>query len=81
VPTPESAEAFAKLVAARIRLTEVTKELNEASVEMPTSNETRQRHAQLQQEWEQAFRDFEAATDELLIAAHEAKGQLPNAKE
>jgi len=63
VPTPESAEAFAKLVAARTRLTEITKELNEASVQMHATNEGRQRYAQLQQEWEQAFKDFETATD------------------
>jgi len=51
VPTPESAEAFAKLVATRTRLTEITKELNEASAEMHASKEGRERYAELQKEW------------------------------
>lgn len=34
VPTPETADAFAKLVEARARLNEVTKQLNEAHISM-----------------------------------------------
>ena len=73
MPTPESADAFFKLVAARTRLTEVTKELNEASAQMHASNEGRQRYAQLQKEWEEAFQQFERATDEFSAVVHAIK--------
>lgn len=63
VPTPESAEAFAKLVEAREKLTEVTRQLNEAHAKglIP---ENRQRYLDLQKEWDEAFKRFETATDE-----------------
>jgi hypothetical protein len=80
VPTPESGEAFAKLVAARTRLTEITKELNRASAQMHVSNEGRQLYAQLQQEWEDAFQQFETATDEFSAVAHRVKDQLEERK-
>ena len=81
VPTPESAEAFAKLVATRTRLTEITKELNEASAEMHASKEGRERYAELQKEWEEAFQQFEMATDEFSTAVHRAKDQLAGEKD
>ena len=65
MPTPDSAAAFAKLAAARARLTEVTKLLNESHAGlMVDGNAGRQRHAELQDEWEAAFSAFETATDE-----------------
>lgn len=65
MPTTETAEAFVKLVAARTRLTEITKQLNEAHAELSSGGvEARIRHDQFQAEWEEAFRDFEVATDE-----------------
>jgi len=65
VPTHESAEAFAELVAARAHLTEVTKLLNESHDALSTDGQVgRQRHAELQAEWEAAFIAFEKATDE-----------------
>ena len=65
MPTPESAEGFARLVAARSNLTEVTRLLNESHAHSQSGGQAgRQRHAVLQEEWEQAFRAFERATDE-----------------
>jgi hypothetical protein len=58
MPTPESAEAFAKLVATRTRLTEVTKLLNECH-----EVGSRQRYDQLQAEWDSAYKEFQTATD------------------
>jgi len=69
VPTPESAAAFDKLVAARVRLNEITKQLNEAHAQMRTSMYARQRHSNLQQEWQQAFGEFEAATDDSRLSS------------
>jgi hypothetical protein len=64
MPTRESSEAFARLTASRTRLTEVTKLLNEAHARLPFDGQLgRQRHAELQAEWDVAFREFEAATD------------------
>jgi len=37
---------------------------------MHASNDGRQRYTQLQKEWEQAFKDFETATDEFAAAVH-----------
>ena len=66
MPTQESAEAFARLVAARAHLTEITKLLNEAHSGLQLEGNTgRQRYAELQAEWEAAFSAFEKATDEL----------------
>jgi hypothetical protein len=59
MPTPESAEAFANLVAARTTLTEFTKRLDEAKEGLPA---TRALHASLQTDWDETFRAFEAAT-------------------
>ena len=65
MPTTESAEAFAKLAAARANLTDITKQLNEAHAQLPSGGqEARQLHAELQEKWQEGFRAFEAATDE-----------------
>ena len=65
MPTRESAEAFARLVAARAHLTEVTRLLNEAHAGLQLDGITgRQRYADLQAEWEAAFNAFEKATEE-----------------
>ena len=64
MPTPESAEAFARLVASRAHLTEVTKLLNDCYARLPLDGQAgRQRHIELQAEWDVVFREFEAATD------------------
>ena len=73
MPPPKSGEAFATLVAAHTRLTEITRELNEASAQMHASNEGRQRYAHLQKEWEEAFQQFETATDKFSAVAHGIK--------
>jgi hypothetical protein len=65
MPTPESAEVFARLVAARARLTDITRLLNESHARLLSEGKAgRQRHAELQAEWEEAFRTFEEATGE-----------------
>jgi hypothetical protein len=65
MPTPKSAEAFARLVAARARLTEVTKLLNESHADFLSNGQAeRQRHAELQAGWDEAHLTFKQATDE-----------------
>jgi len=64
MPTPESAEAFARLATARARLTEVTKLLNESHAALLSDGQAgRQRHADLLTQWHEAFRAFQAATE------------------
>jgi uncharacterized protein YukE len=66
VPTPESAEAFTRSAAACARLNEVTKLLNESHAGLSTEGQAgRQRYAELQAQWDEAFRAFEKATDDL----------------
>jgi hypothetical protein len=67
MPTPESAEAFAKLVAARQRFVAITKQLAEANAQSYGSGEARQRCEELQKEWEQAFHEFQEATGEYSV--------------
>ena len=64
MPTPESSEAFEKLVEARNRLTEITRRLNQASGETGAEGfkVDTVRYRALQSEWDTAFRQFEAAT-------------------
>jgi|SRR5678815_3165714 hypothetical protein len=65
MPTPESAAAFAKLVAARDRLTEITRRLNQAHPSESVNADGFRadvRYRDLQAEWDVAFREFEAAT-------------------
>jgi len=57
MPTPECAKAFAKHVAARTHLNEVTRLLNESH-----ERGSRQRYDQLQAEWDMAYKEFQAAT-------------------
>jgi len=64
MPTPETAEGFVSLAAASARLTEVTKLLNESHDGLQSAGQAgRQRHAELQAEWEETFRAFERAAD------------------
>jgi len=65
MPTPESAAAFEKLVAARDRLTEITRRLNQAHPSESVNADGFRadvRYRDLQAEWDVAFREFEAAT-------------------
>lgn len=62
VATPESSEALTKLVAARERLADITRQLTEANTSMHTSGKARRRYETLQKEWEQAFTEFNAAS-------------------
>jgi hypothetical protein len=65
VPTPKSAEAFARLAAARSRLSDVTKRLNEChEMFLAEGQAARERYAHLQMEWDEAFSAFEKATEE-----------------
>ena len=66
MPTPESAEAFTRLASARARLTDITKLLNECHASFFTGGQAaRERYAELQTEWDEAFIAFEKATEEL----------------
>jgi hypothetical protein len=65
VPTPDTAEAFSKLAAARSRLNDVTKLLNECYANfLRYGQAARERYAALQSDWDEAFSAFEKATDE-----------------
>jgi hypothetical protein len=57
----ESGEAVAKLVAARTRLTEITRQLNEAKTGPGKAASVR--YAGLQAEWDEAFRAFQIAVE------------------
>ena len=65
--TPESAEASAKLAAARERFAAISKELTDANARMYVSGEARQRYEELQKEWEEAFHEFQEATGEYSV--------------
>ncbi|HET9215628.1 MAG TPA: hypothetical protein VFR18_01540 [Terriglobia bacterium] len=69
MPTPESAEAFAKLSKARARLSQISRDLKEA-LETRGSVAGEQRYRELQAEWEAAFKAFEVATDEFSAIVH-----------
>ena len=64
MPTPESAEAFAKLVAARVRLTEITKLVNEWHSPVLTDLASKTRYYELHVAWDKAHQEFQAATEE-----------------
>ena len=76
MPTAESAQAFAKFVATRERLAEVTKNLNEAHMELQDSgfNAGRAKYVQLQKDWEQAFLAFETATEAFSATVKKLRG-------
>jgi F0F1-type ATP synthase membrane subunit b/b' len=77
MPTPESAEAFIKLTSAREKLTNITKQLNEAHAQIPSGGQQARRlHAELQEKWEEAFRAFELATEEFSAAVKHAHDEL-----
>ena len=64
VPTPESAEAFARLAFARAQLTGITKRLSECHARFLRDGQAaRERYAELQMEWDEAFSAFENATE------------------
>ena len=56
-------EAFARIVAARIHLNEVTKLLNESHAGMLNDAQARERYKKVQDEWGEAHRAFERATE------------------
>ena len=66
MPTPESAEVFYRLVAARTRLSEASKALNDCHANLASLplQSARERYHQLQDEWKEAFQAYEKATDE-----------------
>jgi hypothetical protein len=73
VPTPERLEAHVKLVAARERLAEVTRQLMEANASMYTSGNARRRYEELQKEWQEAFNEFKAAATDAFAARKAAE--------
>jgi len=80
VPTAESA-AFAKLAAARTRLNDVTKQLNDAHAKLATGGQAaRLYHESLQREWDEAFQSFEAATDEFSATVRHLHDEIESAR-
>jgi len=69
VPNAETQAAFAHLAATRTRLNDWTKQLNRIAAEMQAESQTSdlhelgRRYIEVQVRWDQAFRDFEAATE------------------
>jgi alkanesulfonate monooxygenase SsuD/methylene tetrahydromethanopterin reductase-like flavin-dependent oxidoreductase (luciferase family) len=76
MPTPESAAAFAKLVQTRARLNIVSSELKEALNARGLSALDDERYRKLQQEWDEALRAFEVATDEFSSVVHHLRDDI-----
>ena len=77
MPTPNSAEAFATLAATRTRLNEITRQLNEANADLSAGGaEASRRHAELQKEWDAAYREFVLATERLSVVAKNLPTEL-----
>jgi hypothetical protein len=62
MPTPDSAEAFSRLIAARNRLSDITKQLNKLHSIPSLSKADAARYKHLKAEWDEAFHEFEAAS-------------------
>jgi hypothetical protein len=68
MPTPQSAEAFARLAFERARVTDITKRLNECHARFFRDGQAaRERYADLQIEWDEAFNAFQKATEEFSV--------------
>ena len=77
MPTADNAEAFAKLVATRTTLNEITRQLNEANANLSAGGaEANRRHAELQKEWDAAYREFVLATERLSAVAKNLPTEL-----
>jgi uncharacterized protein YukE len=83
MPTPESAEAFARLVAARARLTEISNDLRVAFADIQGTaahsekrKEAERRYGELQVQWDEAFRAFELATEEFSTAVRHVHDEV-----
>jgi len=74
MPTPETAAAFAKLVEARNRLHEISRQLGEA-VDV-TGGPTNAHRRNLQLQWDQAFHDFEAATHQFAASVKHMRSEM-----
>jgi hypothetical protein len=78
MPTAESVSAFAKLVETRNRLTEITKQLNQALSGTPGTegfSADAKRYRDLQAEWDAAFHDFEASTEAFTTIVKQLRGE------
>jgi hypothetical protein len=65
MPTIACAKAFTKLVDARSRLIEITRELEEVKSQIDAASPlARENHDRLQRDWKRALEVFKAATDE-----------------
>jgi len=83
MPTPVSAAAFAKLVASRDRLTEITKRLNEFYSTTTTFNVDGftahgGQYEELQAEWDGALQEFVSATAEFSARVRDLKVERDN---
>ena len=73
MPTPESAAAFAKLVAARERLLEITSLLNEAYAQIDKGRAERQRFLDLQKQWDALHKKYKMATEDFMAVVDHMK--------
>ena len=80
MPNSENSDAFKNLVAARNRLNEITKRLNEAYAERFGSADARARYLQLQAEWDAAFRVYASMADTFCVAVKELPDQLKSVR-
>jgi len=81
MPTAEGAKAFEHLVAARERLNDVTRQLNEAHDRLAAGGQpARLQYESLQREWDEAFRSFEAATDEFSATVRHLHDEIESAR-
>ena len=62
MPTPESEAAFGELVDARSRLNDISAKLNKAIEARPAGAMSDTLTRELQRQWDEAFKEFEAAT-------------------
>ena len=75
MPNTENSDAFQNLVAARNRLNEITKRLNEAHEEEFSIRAEARKHL-LQAEWDAAFRAYASAADTFCVAVKALPGEL-----
>ena len=73
MPTPESAAAFAKLVAARERLLEITSLLNEAYAQIDKGRGESQRLLDLQKQWDPLHKKYKMATEDFMAVVDHMK--------
>ena len=75
MPTLESEAAFTKLTEKRARLNEISKQLHDA-LGNRASVAGEQRYRELQAQWDEAFREFQAATEQFAVSVKHLQEQV-----